>query len=135
MKIPTPNMLVGAYIKDMRKAKGYSIRGLCREIELSAQHLSEIERGVVKASAPVITELAKKLDLDVAELMARGGVIPDQVKQYIAEHPAAGVLLQRLIRYNLSDRSIRLFINHIDAVVENSRTRKKEIEDKKKSVH
>lgn len=119
----------------MRKAKGYGLRQLAREINISAQHLSEIERGQTGASDTMMTKIATALELDIAELMARGGFIPGNVKEYIMLHPSAGVLLQRLITYNLSDKSIRMFIGHLDEVVEAARKRKQEIEDKKKSVY
>jgi transcriptional regulator with XRE-family HTH domain len=128
-------MLLGMYIREMRKAKGYGLRQLAREINISAQHLSEIERGQTGASDTMMTKIATALELDIAELMARGGFIPCNLKEYIMLHTSAGVLLQRLITYNLSDKSIRMFIGHLDEVVEAARKRKQEIEDKKKSVY
>lgn len=121
MTIPESYILLGSYVRQMRKAKGIGVRELGRMVGLSAQCISDCENGKRKTSQQVLSLIAPVLELDVSELVSRGGHIPDNVMEYIITHPSAGVLLQRFITYKLSERSLQLFVSHIDLLVDQAR--------------
>lgn len=66
----------GAYIKSLREARGYSINQLALYSDVSAAHISRIERGVRDIPSPeFIEKLAKGLRVSYEHLMEKAGYI------------------------------------------------------------
>ena len=120
----TPMEHFGQYLRSVRSARGISTRELARISGVSQGAISDLERGRRVAGKGLLTKLAKALELDLAEVFARSGKLPDDVAQYMLAHPNAGTLLQRLVKYNFSDRSLTFIIGQIDKLYEMARVRK-----------
>jgi len=55
----------GANLKHYRKERNLSQEQLSEKVNISAKHLSEIERGIVFASAGLIGKFAESLDIPI----------------------------------------------------------------------
>ena len=124
MAFVTPQMAMGHYLRTQRKARGFNLQQLAARAKITVGYLSDIERGRRAPSSKVLQSLAPVLELDTQELLIRGGHIPDYIIDYIREHPSASLLLHRLVRYNLSDKSVAIIVNHIDTLVHTAQERK-----------
>ena len=60
---------VGAVIRRERRERGLTLKALAERSALSVVYLGEIERGKKYPSAQVLEQLAKALELDLAELL------------------------------------------------------------------
>ncbi|WP_067931249.1 helix-turn-helix domain-containing protein [Alicyclobacillus kakegawensis] len=69
----------GAYIKKLRESRGYSINQLATYADVSAAHISRIERGLRDIPTPdFIQKLAKGLRVPYEDLMEQAGYIERQ---------------------------------------------------------
>jgi len=57
--------IFGANLKIFRKEKKLSQEQLSEKVDITVKHLSEIERGIVFASAGLIEKLAQNLDIPI----------------------------------------------------------------------
>ena len=61
---------VGSYIREKRELKGLSLKELEELSDISASYINRIENGNRKApSVPILTNLARCLGIDVADLL------------------------------------------------------------------
>lgn len=65
----TPGTAVGVRLRQLRQARGQSLREQAREIGVSASSLSELERGVSGISLGRLQVVATHLGVSVAELL------------------------------------------------------------------
>ena len=119
----TADRQLGAYIAAMRKAKGLHAKDVCRLAGITQTYMSQIERGKKRCSTIFLGKLCELLDLDIYEVMIRSGRIPENVQFYLRNHPSGVVLLHRLMKYNLSDKSIQLLIRHLDTLADQAAAR------------
>jgi transcriptional regulator with XRE-family HTH domain len=63
-------LALGMQIRQRREALGVSLRALARDCEMSAAHLSKIERGLSRPSLEMLTRLVQKLELYDLNLFA-----------------------------------------------------------------
>ena len=81
----------GDRIRELRKAKGYSLRQLAPLVGVGFSYLSKVERGRLDfegtASESLIHRLADVLDGDEEELLIFAGRIPDSIVDRIREQP------------------------------------------------
>jgi transcriptional regulator with XRE-family HTH domain len=66
----------GEYLTDLRVNKGVSLAKLGEALEVSANHLSEIERGRKNASDELLRKIAAYYQIDEASLFLRLNRIP-----------------------------------------------------------
>lgn len=64
---------VGATIRGLRLARGWSLRDLSQASGISVPYLSEIERGRKDPSGAVLAQLAEALDLPLGALLCEIG--------------------------------------------------------------
>ena len=57
--------IFGKNLKNYRKIKKLSQEQLSENVDITVKHLSEIERGIVFASAGLMEKLAKNLDIPI----------------------------------------------------------------------
>ena len=120
----TPIENFGQYLRKARTAYGISARQLGKISNTSQGAISDIERGRRLPGEKMLTKLSRALELDFAEIHARTGRIPSDISDYLQLHPTAGTLLQRLVKYNFSDRSLVFIINQIDKLYSIAKNRK-----------
>ena len=73
---------LGGFIKSQREAAQVSVRQLAERAGVSNPYLSQIERGLRKPSAEVLSQIAKALRLSAEVLYVRAGILePGVVSQ------------------------------------------------------
>jgi transcriptional regulator with XRE-family HTH domain len=87
---------MGAVIRRERRERGLTLKALAERSALSVVYLGEIERGKKYPSAQVLEQLAKALELDLAELLElvadelRGMTLPSTTSAMGFTLPRAG---------------------------------------------
>ena len=79
----------GQLINSLRKAKDISLRKLAEQVDVSFVNIAHIENDRVKTSKKTIIQLAKALDHDVDELLAKAETIGDDIEEIIRKQPTA----------------------------------------------
>ena len=79
----------GQLINSLRKAKDISLRKLAEQVDVSFVNIAHIENDRVKTSKKTIIQLAKALDHDVDELLAKAETIRDDIEEIIRKQPTA----------------------------------------------
>ena len=79
----------GQLINSLRKAKDISLRKLAEQVDVSFVNIAHIENDRVKTSKKTIIQLAKALDHDVDELLAKAETIGDDIEEIILKQPTA----------------------------------------------
>ena len=75
---------IGSFIRAQREAAEVSVRQLAERAGVSNPYLSQIERGLRKPSAEVLSQIAKALRLSAEVLYVRAGILePGQPNQVI----------------------------------------------------
>ena len=78
---------IGGFIRTQREAAEVSVRQLAERAGVSKPYLSQIERGLRKPSAEVLSQIAKALRLSAEVLYVRAGMLepgqPSQVQDAI----------------------------------------------------
>lgn len=66
---------IGGYIRAQREAAQVSVRQLAEKAGVSNPYLSQIERGLRKPSADVLSQIAKALRVSAEVLYVRAGIL------------------------------------------------------------
>jgi DNA-binding XRE family transcriptional regulator len=78
----------GRYIRQLRTAKGITLRDFARRLDVSPTYVSQIEQDRFDPPAEErIIGMARILDLDADELLARAGRVADDLPKIIRQHP------------------------------------------------
>jgi transcriptional regulator with XRE-family HTH domain len=89
---------LGDYLKEQRVTARLSLRQLSEQAGVSNPYLSQIERGLRRPSAEVLSQIAKALRISAEQLYVRAGILdPD-------EQSARSVELAILSEPGLSER-------------------------------
>jgi transcriptional regulator with XRE-family HTH domain len=104
-------MRFGDRIREMRGAKGFTLRALGERVGVSYAYISKVETGRLDfgdyPSEDLIRRLAAALETDEEELLLMAEKIPEAMRRRIFERPDAFRVLARL-----SDRKLdRLLAN------------------------
>jgi transcriptional regulator with XRE-family HTH domain len=86
-------MRFGNRVRELRKAKGLSLRGLAAKVGVGFTYLSRVENEKLEygdyPSDQLICKLAKTLDGDADELLILAKKIPPQIRRRVLERPDA----------------------------------------------
>src|SRR5690348_16414568 len=78
---------IGSFIRAKREAAQVSVRQLAQQAGVSNPYLSQIERGLRKPSADVLSQIAKALRLSAEVLYVQAGILeptePNEVRDAI----------------------------------------------------
>ena len=77
----------GKKIKDLRLKHSIGLRELGRLINVSAMHISNLEKGKVMPSPELVKRIASQLDADVDELLHLAKLIDPQIAEGIQDNP------------------------------------------------
>ena len=80
---------LGDYIREQRESTQVSLRQLARSAGVSNPYLSQIERGVKKPSAEILSQIAKGLRISAETLYVRAGILDEN-----REHDLVSEILQ-----------------------------------------
>lgn len=89
----TIRMSFGKHVRQLRKAKGLTLRGLASLVGVGFTYLSRVETGNMTCgeypSEALIHRLAETLDADEDELLLLAKKIPDRIRRRVLERPEA----------------------------------------------
>jgi len=92
---------IGSFIRTQREAAQVSVRQLAQRAGVSNPYLSQIERGLRKPSAEVLSQIAKALRLSAEVLYVRAGILepgePSQVHDAIIGDTAISERQKRIL--------------------------------------
>jgi transcriptional regulator with XRE-family HTH domain len=69
---------IGSFIRDLRNNARISLRELADRAGVSNPYLSQIERGLRRPSAEVLSQIADALRVSTAVMYLRAGLLPDK---------------------------------------------------------
>ena len=69
---------LGEYIREQRESAQVSLRQLARTAGVSNPYLSQIERGVKKPSAEILSQIAKGLRISAETLYVQAGILDER---------------------------------------------------------
>ncbi|HEX2030637.1 MAG TPA: helix-turn-helix transcriptional regulator [Actinomycetota bacterium] len=69
---------VGRFIRDQRRAAQLSLRNLAKLAGISNPYLSQIERGLRRPSAEILSAIAKALRISAETLYVKAGILDDR---------------------------------------------------------
>lgn len=88
--------MFGSYLRNLREAKGLSLRKLADSVHVEPSYISKVERDLVAPpSEDTIKRIAHLLDHDADVLLAVAGKVSSDLSQAIIKRPE---LFSRLIR-------------------------------------
>ena len=108
------NRTVGEVIHDARVKLKRSLRDVTGELDITPSYLSDIENDRRIPSEDVLRDLAKLLELEYDDLMARAGRLGDDAVRYMKNTPAAGVLFRRLADVNASTETLGRLLKEVN---------------------
>lgn len=76
-------ILVGAQIRDLRKAKGLTIADLAERIERSVGYVSQIERNLSELSIPDLKRIAEALEVQISWFFNSPAAVPAEERGYV----------------------------------------------------
>ena len=86
-------MTFGQRVRELRRAKGLSLRALGEKVGVGFTYLSKVECGKLDfgefPSQALIVRLAKALEADEDELMILAERVPDSIRRRVLERPDA----------------------------------------------
>lgn len=69
---------LGEFIREQRTAAQLSLRGLAAKAGISNPYLSQVERGLRRPSAEILTQIANGLSISAESLLTKAGVLPER---------------------------------------------------------
>jgi transcriptional regulator with XRE-family HTH domain len=107
-------MRFGDTIRELRSAKGLTLRALGEKVGVSYAYISKVENGKLDfgdyPSADLIRRLAAALDADEDELLLLAEKIPEAIRRRLFERPDAFRKIARL-----DDRRLDRLLAFIDS--------------------
>lgn len=84
-------MVFGERVRELRKAKGLTLRDLASVVDVGFTYLSRVETGRLNSgdypSNALIHRLADALDADEEELLILAERVPDRIKKRVLQRP------------------------------------------------
>jgi transcriptional regulator with XRE-family HTH domain len=84
-------MNFGQRVRQLRQAKGMTLRALAPQVGVGFTYLSKVETGKLDygnfPSEALIRKLAEALDADLDELLVLAMIVPDRIRSRVMERP------------------------------------------------
>ena len=95
--IPSPSMAkneqtLGAYLRDLRRKKTWSLLALSKDAGLNYQHLSRIENDSIVPAPETVVKLAESLGGDLNLMLELSACLPRQILDRLTARPATPAL-------------------------------------------
>lgn len=101
----------GAFIRRKREEKDLGLREMAKKIGISPTYLSKCERDEFPPpTEDRVRAIAKELECDVDDLLARAGRVPSDISDIIKRHPVELAALLRTTKGMSADEISRLAI-------------------------
>lgn len=115
------NQSLGDLIREARVAKGFGLRELARKIGKTPSYLSDIENDRRVPAEDVLQDIARLLDLDFDELMARAGRFGEEAVRYMMKTPAAGMLFRKISEHKLPEEQLQELAARVEQLAKKKR--------------
>lgn len=69
---------LGEYIREQRTAAEISLRALAEKAGISNPYLSQVERGLRRPSAMILTQIAEGLSISAESLLVKAGILREE---------------------------------------------------------
>lgn len=115
------NQSLGDLIREARVAKGFGLRELARKIGKTPSYLSDIENDRRVPAEDVLQDIARLLDLDFDELMARAGRFGEDAVRYMMKTPAAGMLFRKISEHKLPEEQLQELAARVEQLAKKKR--------------
>ena len=103
---------LGKIIDEAREQRGYSVRGLARDMEVSHGYVRDLILGHRVPSEEVIMKLCRVLGLDYDEAMTLTGRVGESVNRHARSSIRYGQFIRMLAEYGVTDEEIADLNNH-----------------------
>ena len=106
----------GQYVRQLRTAKGITLREFARRLDVSPTYISQIEQGNFSPPAEErVVHMAQILGEDADELLALAGRVADDLPEIIREQPRALATVLRTAK-GLSADDINRLAKHAETI-------------------
>jgi transcriptional regulator with XRE-family HTH domain len=92
-----PVTVLGARVRELRRDRGMTLKGLGREAGLSHPFLSQLERGLARPSVTSVERIARALDVQVSTLWTAPRQAPARVVRAPHSDPSAAGGFRELV--------------------------------------
>ena len=103
---------LGKIIDEAREQRGYSVRGLARDMEVSHGYVRDLILGHRVPSEEVIMKLCRVLGLDYDEAMTLAGRVGESVNRHARSSIRYGQFIRRLADKRVTDEEIADLTNY-----------------------
>jgi HTH-type transcriptional regulator, competence development regulator len=106
----------GEHLRGLRKAAGLSQRELAQRAGIDFTYLSKIENGRVDPPGEsTMSALARALDTDAEDLLARARKMPRDLKQLVAQgSPEKAMLLRRIAQTPMTSERVERMLRLLE---------------------
>lgn len=94
---------LGAFIRQQRERANLSLRRLADTAGISNPYLSQIERGIRKPSAEILSRLSRALEISANSLYSKAGLLDDELQA-----PTISEAIDADTRLSLSQKKVLL---------------------------
>lgn len=101
---------LGEYLKQLRKKKNLTTRGVGELLGISSNYVSEIERGMKSPSDKLLRELANLYGVDEDELFALAERVSLRVQEFIMQEKDFQLLIGDIAKANLDPNKKQLLL-------------------------
>jgi len=98
---------LGDYVREARQRANLRLRELAQELGITPSYLSDIENDRRVPSQDVLEGIARRLHLDLDELLARAGRLDPDTERYLRRSPAALRLFRRIAEQRLDEADLK----------------------------
>jgi len=105
LQLPAEVVTLGDAIRWLREERGMTLRALAKKVNVTAPFLSDLEHN--RRNTDKLTEIAKALHVDVAELQRLDGRLTADMKDWIAANPGIVALLKDIRASGRSAEELR----------------------------
>lgn len=99
------NQSFGQALRDLRRAKGVTQRGLAEKVGVDFSYISKIENDRLRPpAADTIVKICEALEAQPDALLALTGKIPSEVKETLGSSPAAMQFIRNVHSLHLTEQ-------------------------------
>ena len=109
--------ILGKMIEAARVDRGYSVRALARQINVTHSYVRDMILGHRLPSEAIILRLCDELDLDCDEMMMLAGRVSASVYQHVQRSKEYGIFIRKLAEQQATDDEITLLSSKFQEIL------------------